>query len=117
MKNGIPRLTLKTARELVRREMGISPAALRKVDLYSPEACLYEMTAGRFDVKVINGWSDGSRSFILQIASCSGPSIRLFYDPKTLEEDFYALGEYERENKKERCEGCALAQAAREAQE
>lgn len=37
MKNGIPRL--------VRREMGISPAALRRVDLGSPKACLYEMTA------------------------------------------------------------------------
>lgn len=33
MKNGIPRLTLKTARELVRREMGISPASLRRGDL------------------------------------------------------------------------------------
>lgn len=73
------------------------------------------MTAGRFDVKVMNGWSDGSRNFILQISSCSGPSIHLFYDPKTLEEDFVALGEYEREIKKERCEDCALAQAAREA--
>lgn len=114
MKNGIARLTLKTARELVRREMGISPAALRRVDLYSSEACLYEMTAGRFDVKVMNGWSDGSRNFILQISSCSGQSIRLFYDPKTLEEDFDALGKYEREVRKEHCDGCALAQAARE---
>lgn len=111
MKNGIARLSLKTARELVRREMGISPAALRRVDLGSPEACLYEMTAGRFDVKVMNGWSDGSRNFILQISSCSGSSIHLFYDPKTLEEDFVALDKYEREIKKERCEGCALVQA------
>lgn len=115
MKNGIPRLTLKTARELVRQEMGVSPASLRRVDLYSPEACLYEMTAGRLDVKVMNGWSNGSRNFILQISSCSGPSIRLFYDPKTLEEDFLALDKYGRQIKEERCEECSLMQAAREA--
>lgn len=109
------RLTLKTAKALIKQEFGLSGSAL-KAERASGGVYIYKMELGRFEVTVENDWFEHNGLYVIDISSGMGEVMRLYYDPDTLKQDCKAGDKNRAEIRKEQCEGCALAQAAKEAQ-
>lgn len=105
------RLTMKTAKALVKREFGISPSAL-ETEKAEGGVYIYKMMMGRFEITVENDWFDHNGCISLDVSSCLGESMRLYYDPETLEENFDAEDKNRAEIKEEYCEGCRWREQA-----
>lgn len=86
------RLTLKTAKALIKQEFGLSGAGLtaeRWADGVS-----YKMEFGRFMVEVSTYPYARRELLSIYLSSRMGSDMRLFYDPETLEENFEAEDAY-----------------------
>ena len=106
-------LSKKTAKELIKRELGVSASVLKELGVV-PEAgvYMYEFSLGTYTVIVRNDWAR-KRDHLIELeimAIAGGGSIHRFFDPETLEEDFKAGEEYRRETREEICESCWLKQ-------
>lgn len=106
------RLTLKTAKALVQQELNLSAARL-KAERATGGVYIYKMTLGRFEVTVENDWFERNGLYVLEISSGMGETMRLYYDPDMLKENYEAEDKNRAEIREEHCEGCVLAQAAR----
>ena len=109
--NACVRLTQKTAKALIQRELNLSASRLKK-ERAKGGAYIYKMTLGRFEITVENDWFERNGLYVLEISSGTGEAMRLYYDPDTLEENCEAEDKNRAEIRKEHCEGCALMQAA-----
>lgn len=105
------RLTLKTAKALIKKEFGLSGSTL-KAERTGDGVYIYKMALGRFEVTVENDWFDRNGLFVIEVSSRSGAGMRLYYDPITLEEDYEAGEKHRAETRKEYCDGCAYMQTA-----
>ena len=88
------KLTLKTAKEIVKRELDISAGSLRPSTGMTEDVCRYEMTMGRTRIIVENDWFSNDGLFSLSISHCSGGSIKIFFQPSTLKENYEAGDKY-----------------------
>ena len=113
MKNKGLRLTQKTAKALIQRELKLSASRL-KTERAEGGVYIYKMTLGRFEITVENDWFERNGLYVLEISSGMGEVMRLYYDPDTLEENCEVEDKNRVEIRKEYCGGCALMQAARE---
>lgn len=78
-RNKLPRLTLKTARFLIVRELGISAAGLKRHEGTQPDIFIYSMALGSLaTVTIDNGWNTRTGCFRLMIDSHGSGSIRIF---------------------------------------
>lgn len=84
MRNNI-KLTLKTAKQLVKQEFGIKNPIL-DIECAFKDVFIYNMTLGRFRVTVENDWFDKKGLLRLSINTHTGSTINIFYDPYTLVE-------------------------------
>lgn len=103
------KLTLKTAKALIKQEFGLSGNSLKKDTVYT-DVQIYKMQLGRFEIKVENDWSEDNGLYRLIISSCTGGSIWIYYDPITLEENFEAGDKLKKSILMEQCESCPLKQ-------
>lgn len=109
------RLTLKTAKALIHKEFKLTAAQL-KTECAGEGVYIYKMPLGRFEITVENDWFERNGLYVLTLSSNMGDSMRIYYDPATLEENCEAGDAHRASIKAEHCEGCTLAQDAREAQ-
>ena len=86
MKNKGLRLTQKTAKALIQRELNLSASRL-KTERAEGGVYIYKMTLGRFEITVENDWFERNGLYVLEISSGTGEAMRLYYDPDTLEEN------------------------------
>ena len=105
------RLTLKTAKALIKQEFGLSAARL-ETERAGGGVYIYKMTLGRFEVTVENDWFERNGLYTIGVSSNAGEGMRLFYDLDTLEENYEAEEKNRADVRKEQCDGCALYQAA-----
>lgn len=110
------RLTMKTAKALVKQEFGVSGSAI-ETERAGEGVYIYKMMLGRFEVTVSNDWFEGNGLISLQVSSNAGEGMWLFYDPDTLEENCTAGDKCRAEIRAEQCEGCALWWADKEKRE
>ena len=115
MKKNI-RLTLKTAKALIKQEFGISGSAL-ETERAGEGVYIYKMELGRFEITVSNDWFDKNGLISLQVSSNTREGMWLFYNPDTLEENYEACENCRAEIRAEQCEGCALYWADKERRE
>lgn len=99
------RLTLKTARELIKKEFGIRGNLT--VEEAGNGVYIYKMDMGRFEVTVSNDWYEQNGLITMCVMHDSGESIRLYFEPDALQEDYDAEEKHRREIREEWCEGCA----------
>lgn len=103
MKNKFIRLTLKKAKELIKKEFGLSGSALvaesSEVGVY-----IYKMQLGKFEITVKNEWNG---LFSVYVQSPVYDGIQIFYDPNTLEIDYEASQKYLERVRESQCEGCS----------
>lgn len=92
------KLTLKTAKEIIKRELDISTVSLKPATGMMDGVCRYEMTMGRTRIIVENDWFSNTGLYSLAINHCNGGCIKIFYNPSTLEEDYEACDKYRLEN-------------------
>lgn len=107
MKNKGVRLTQKTAKALIQRELNLSASRL-KTERAEGGVYIYKMTLGRFEITVENDWFERNGLYVLEISSGTGEAMRLYYDPDTLEENCEAEDKNRAEIRKEHCEGARL---------
>ena len=100
------RLTLKTAKALVRRELGISAAALT-TECAGEGVYIYKMPLGRLNITVENDWYEQNGLYAVTVSAPMGESIRSYYHPESLEEDYGAGDRYRAAVRAEYCEGRA----------
>ena len=93
----IARLDKKTAKALVKRVLGVSGAGLTKEETGNG-VDIYNMTMGELQIKVENDWFGQTDLFIMNISvPVHAPeSIRLYFRPDTLEEDWKAEEEWKK---------------------
>lgn len=84
--NACVRLTQKTAKALIQRELNLSASRLKK-ERAEGGVYIYKMTLGRFEITVENDWFERNGLYVLEISSGTGEAMRLYYDPDTLEEN------------------------------
>lgn len=101
------RLTLKTAKALIKQEFGVSGSALT-TERANGGVYIYKMALGRFEITVSNDWFEGNGLISLKVSSNAGEGMWLFYDPDTLEENCEAGDKCRAEIRAEQCEGCTL---------
>ena len=87
--NACVRLTQKTAKALIQRELNLSASRLKK-ERAEGGVYIYKMTLGRFEITVENDWFERNGLYVLEISSGTGEAMRLYYDPDTLEENRFA---------------------------
>ena len=102
------RLTLKTAKALIKQELGLSGAAL-KVEMAKCDVYIYTMELGNYEITVENDWFERNGLYSLNIASRSQGSIQRYFDPDTLEENDEAGDKWRKEVREEICECCPHA--------
>lgn len=98
MKKSTFRLTKKTTRQLLKRELGF--AGELSVTCAESKVYIYEMHMASFTVTVENDWLCGDGLIRLTLHS-GAQSIHLFYNPITLEQDIEAEEKYLRLIRKE----------------
>lgn len=88
-KTELPRLSLKTARELALREVGTAKG-LTRLEKTPPEIYVYKMQLGNFEITIDNDVSYYKWYFRLTIKPTDGfiVDIQRVYNPETLEEDY-----------------------------
>ena len=111
--NACVRLTQKTAKALIQRELNLSASRL-KTERAEGGVYIYKMTLGRFEITVENDWFERNGLYVLEISSGTGEAMRLYYDPDTLEENCEAEDKNRAEIRKEHCEGCVFMRTVRE---
>ena len=106
MKEQKLRITKKTVRALIKRELGISVTDLVAKEL--PDGTYYDMPIGAGFTLEIYPYTFKERIVIhFRLASnFAVHSINLFYDSISLERDFEIEDEYQREIDIEKCDGC-----------
>lgn len=105
------RLTLKTARALIKQEFGVHGDLT--VERAEGGVYIYKMQHGRFEITVSNDWFEKNGLIDMRIAHESAGSIQMFFDPDTLEEDYDAEVKHRREIQKEQCDGCSFEKGQR----
>ncbi len=100
------RLTLKTAKTLLKQEFGLSPSTLT-TERAEGGVYIYKMALGRFEITIENDWLEGNGLYKIVVSSGTGEAMWLYYDPATLEENYEAGDKNRAEIKAEYCEGCA----------
>ena len=98
--NACVRLTQKTAKALIQRELSLSASRLKK-ERAKGGVYIYKMTLGRFEITVENDWFERNGLYVLEISSGTGEAMRLYYDPDTLEENCEAEDKNRAEIRKE----------------
>ena len=98
MKRNLVQLNKKTAKELVKKVLGVSGSVLQK-DKTGDGADIYRMTIGELNITVENDWLGRNGLFVLTIDSRT-QHMRLYFRPDTLEEDFEAEEEWKRDEEK-----------------
>lgn len=80
------RLTKKTAKEIVKKVLGVSGDALVR-DVRGCDT--YEMKQGELLIKVENDWYERNGLYVLEIHPpfVTVPTMRMYFHPDTLEED------------------------------
>lgn len=88
-------LTQKTAKALIKQELGISASTLKRVDERTGIAYIYELQLGKYIVSVENDWLERNGLFLFEITDPMGMgSIHKYFHPETLEENFEAGERY-----------------------
>lgn len=105
------RLTMKTAQELIKKEFGHRGELT--VEKAGNGVYIYKMQMGRFEVTVANDWYEQNGLIVMCVMHDGGESIRLFFEPDGLQEDYDAEEKYRREIWESQCEGCAFKEGAR----
>lgn len=105
-KKKVDRLTLKKAKEFIKKEFGLSGTALI-TESSEDGAYIYKMQLGKFEITVQNDWYLANGLLMICIQSPIGCGIQTFYNPETLELDYDACNEYRKELETECCEGCS----------
>jgi hypothetical protein len=108
-------LTEKLAKTLFAQEFGISASCL-KADVVNERTQIFKATFGRFEVTISNDWLSENGLIQMFVSTHTGQAISLYYDPKTLEEDFAAHDEELAEIRADYCADCEL-RAKAEAEE
>lgn len=93
------KVTLSIARKLVKQELGLSTAALKKTEM-GPDACEFQMQQGNMLIQVENDWFNLSGRIQLTV-HYSMSSIITYFFPDTLLEDSKMMLDKERENQDE----------------
>ena len=80
------RLSKKTAKEIVKKVLGVSGNALVR-DIHGYDT--YEMKQGELFVRVENDWRERNGLYVLEIFPPfdTAPPLRMYFHPDTLEED------------------------------
>ena len=99
------RLTKKTARELIERELGIRISRAPDEETAINGVYIYEYIVGNCVICVQNDWLDGGGKIHFSV-TISGRTIDLFFFADTLEEDFETEEEYHESSKREMCAYC-----------
>ena len=97
-------LTLKTARALIKQEFDLHGSFT--VERAEGGVYIYKMQMGRFEVTVENDWFEHNGLIVMEVSSGMGETMRLYYEPDTLKENFEAEGKNRRDIREEWCEGC-----------
>lgn len=98
------RLTLKTARELIKKEFSINGKLT--TEQAGNGVYIYKMGMGRFEVTVSNDWYEQNGLIDMRVMHDSGETIHLYFDPETLWEDYEAEDRRRREEREEWCAEC-----------
>lgn len=76
--NACVRLTQKTAKALIQRELNLSASRL-KTERAEGGVYIYKMTLGRFEITFENDWFERNGLYVLEISSGTGEAMRLYY--------------------------------------
>lgn len=82
--NACVRLTQKTAKALIQRELNLSASRLKK-ERAKGGVYIYKMTLGRFEITVENDWFERNGLYVLEISSGTGEAMRLYADGEACE--------------------------------
>lgn len=110
MKEQKLRITKKTVRALIKRELGISVTDLAAKEL--PDGTYYDIPIGAgfmLEIYPCTFTAKGKGRIVIHfrlVSNFAAQSINLFYDPISLERDFEIEDEYQREIDIEKCDGC-----------
>lgn len=116
MKEQKLKITRKTVRALIKRELGISVTDLDAKEL--PDGTYYEdILIGKgftleiypYTFKPKRYYNQGEERIVIHLRLASNfvaQSINLFFDPVSLERDYTVEGEYLHEIDLEKCDGC-----------
>lgn len=101
---GTIKLTMKTARTLVKKAIGISGQGLEK-EKTNPVMNIYRMTTDVLEIVVSNDWLKKDGRYELRLSSIGGGgTIWLYFWPETLEEDWKAEVQQLEAIRREQCE-------------
>lgn len=100
------KLTLKTAKAILKQEFGLSGATLG-TECANGVAYIYTMHLGQFVIKIQNDWFARNGLYKVAINAESSGSLWLYYDPKTLERNHAAEDKLKECEKADMCADCS----------
>lgn len=81
------KLSLMTAKKLVRQELGLAAYNLKATEV-SKQAPIFYMEQGSLQIKVENDWFSRNGRIRLSVVDPLGSSFYMYYDPLSLTRDF-----------------------------
>lgn len=96
----LPRLTMKTAKALAIRELGTAKGLKRLTDT-SSDVYIYEMQLGTLLIRIDNGWFACNGLIKLLISTNNVQKNIKYFNPKTLDEEFWMLDKEQMEEQTE----------------
>lgn len=99
------RLTMKTVRALIKRELGLNLKPEMNVGAAAAGHYIYTAHIGNFELTISNDWFEQNGAISFRLFRDSG-TVQLYFDPETLEEDFEAEHKYHQEIRREQCRDC-----------